>query len=139
MNRTTIIDASVIVALLDQRDYFHHWAVREWANIQAPLLTCDAVITESCYLLRNVHECKEAVISLVKRQIIQVSFNLNEEAGVIETLMRRYRSVPMSFADACLVRMSEQILNSIVMTLDSDFKIYRKYRNQEIPVIMPKL
>jgi predicted nucleic acid-binding protein len=138
MNRTTIIDASVIVALLDQRDYFHHWAVSEWANIQAPLLTCDAVITESCYLLRNVHEGKEAVISLVKRQIIQVSFNLNEEAGVIETLMRRYRSVPMSFADACLVRMSEQILNSIIMTLDSDFKIYRKYRNQEIPVIMPK-
>jgi predicted nucleic acid-binding protein len=138
MNRTTIIDASVIVALLDERDYFHHWAVREWATIQAPLLTCDAVITESCYLLRNVHEGKEAVISLVKRQIIQVSFNLNEEAGVIETLMRRYRSVPMSFADACLVRMSEQILNSIIMTLDSDFKIYRKYRNQEIPVIMPK-
>ena len=84
----------------------------------------------------NTSDIKFEII--LQRQIIQVSFNLNEEAGVIETLMRRYRSVPMSFADACLVRMSEQILNSIIMTLDSDFKIYRKYRNQEIPVIMPK-
>ncbi len=53
--------------------------------------------------------------------------------------MRRYQSVPMSIADACLVRMSEIYTQSSVITLDSDFRIYRKNRNQEIPVIMPEL
>jgi len=49
--------------------------------------------------------------------------------------MERYESVPISFADDCLVRMSGRIVNSAVMTLDSNFKIYRKYRNEEIFVI----
>jgi predicted nucleic acid-binding protein len=51
--------------------------------------------------------------------------------------MQRYASVPMSLADACLVRMSEVYENSQIITLDSDFTIYRKQRNQTIPVIMP--
>jgi hypothetical protein len=55
----------------------------------------------------------------------------------MRVLMDRYESVPMSFADACLGRMSERIANSAVMTLDSDFKIYRKHRNEEISIIQP--
>jgi predicted nucleic acid-binding protein len=52
-------------------------------------------------------------------------------------LMQRYESVPMSLADACLVRMSEIYPNSSILTLDSDFTIYRKHRHQIIPLIMP--
>ncbi|MFN5612978.1 MAG: hypothetical protein ACK491_16420 [Pseudanabaena sp.] len=48
-----------------------------------------------------------------------------------------FESVPISFSDACLERMAGQIPNSAVMTLDSDFKIYRKYRNEAIVVILP--
>ena len=68
---------------------------------------------------------------------IAITFDLQEEAGNVRVLMDRYESVPMSFADACLVRMSERIANSAVRTLDSDFKIYRKHRNEEIPIIQP--
>ncbi len=53
--------------------------------------------------------------------------------------MQRYQNVPMSLADAYLVRMSEMYEDSTVLTLDSDFKIYRKNRNESIPVIMPDL
>jgi uncharacterized protein len=53
--------------------------------------------------------------------------------------MQRYASVPMSLADACIVRMSEIHENSFVLTLNSDFRIYRKHRNQIISVIMPDL
>ena len=46
-------------------------------------------------------------------------------------------NVPMSFADACLVRMSELELRSVVLTLDGDFKGYRRHRRHVVPVITP--
>ncbi len=52
-------------------------------------------------------------------------------------LLTRYQSVPISLADACLVRMAEQYEASFILTLDSDLRIYRKNRNEIIPVIMP--
>ena len=51
--------------------------------------------------------------------------------------MTRYSNVPMALADACLVRMAEQHANHTVLTLDSDFQIYRKHRREVISVIMP--
>jgi uncharacterized protein len=51
--------------------------------------------------------------------------------------MLHYDDVPMSLADACLVRMSELHSNSLVLTTDSDFNIYRKHRRQTIHLLMP--
>ena len=65
-------------------------------------------------------------------------FQIADEADRIDFLMQRYQNVPMSLADACLVRMSEIYEDSAVLTLDSDFKIYRKNRNAIIPIIMPE-
>lgn len=107
------------------------------AKLKPPLLTYEAVISEAYFLLQNVYPGQEAAISLVKDRIIQIPFRLEEEIDLISELLSRYQSVPMSLADACLVRMAEQYPESIVLTLDSDFEIYRKNRNQIIPVIMP--
>jgi predicted nucleic acid-binding protein len=52
-------------------------------------------------------------------------------------LLRRFADVPMSLADACLVRMTEIFDSSSVLTLDRDFKVYRRFRRQKIPVIFP--
>jgi len=101
------------------------------------LLTCEAVLLEACFLLRNVYGGSQAVISLINTGVIQIPFRLDEEVGLIGELLARYTSVPMSLADACLVRMAEQYTASMVLTLDSDFRIYRKHRNQTISVIMP--
>jgi predicted nucleic acid-binding protein len=51
--------------------------------------------------------------------------------------MRRYRNRPMSLADACLVRLSEIHATGLVLTLDGDFRIYRRHGNKVIPVRMP--
>ncbi len=88
--------------------------------------------------MRNVYGGQEAVISLINTGLIQIPFRLNEEAESIRELLTRYQSVPMSLADACLVRMTEYYSESVLLTLDSDFRIYRKNRNQMISVIMPK-
>ncbi len=136
IEQRVILDASVLVALLSKGDRNHDWAVSQWAQINPPALTCDAVISETCFLLKRRYLI-EAVFEMIEVGAIAIAFNLQEEASNIRVLMGRYESVPMSFADACLVRMAEQIPNSAVMTLDSDFKIYRKHRNEAIAVVLP--
>ena len=135
-SQNIILDTSVLVALINRSDPNHAWAVREWMQLKPPVLTCEAVVSETCFLLKRKYLI-EAVFEMIEVGAIAIAFNLQEEISNIRVLMGRYESVPMSFADACLVRMAEQISNSAVMTLDSDFKIYRKHRNEEIPVIQP--
>ena len=138
MKSEIIIDTSPLVAFIDKSDNLHKWTVEKWKNLRPPLFTCEAVIAESCFLLQNVHGGESAILSLLEAEVIKIPFNLSEEVTVIKQLMKQYHSVPMSLADACLVRMSELIRGSSVFTLDSDFRIYRQYKNQVILVIMPK-
>ncbi|MEM1169177.1 MAG: hypothetical protein AAGJ08_08940 [Cyanobacteria bacterium P01_H01_bin.35] len=60
-----------------------------------------------------------------------------DEITIIRELMQKYQSVHKSFTDACLVRMSELISGSSLLTLDSDFRIYRKNKTEIIDVIIP--
>ena len=138
MRQRVILDTGPLVAFINRRDRFHQWVRTEWDTIEPPLLTCEAVLAEACFLLQNVYGGKETVISLVNTGVVHVPFRLNEEVVRIGELLTRYQSVPMSLADACLVRMSEQYSGSSVLTMDSDFLIYRKNRNEVIPVIMPQ-
>jgi uncharacterized protein len=137
MSQRIILDTGVLVAHLRKSDTFHQWAVTQWHRIDLPVFTCDAVISEACFLFRDLPHMQQAIVELIESNVINIAFDLQNEASNVRVLMNRYESVPMSFADACLVRMSEQISNSAVMTLDSDFKIYRRHRHEEIPVIQP--
>ncbi len=51
--------------------------------------------------------------------------------------MQRYADQPMSFADACLVRMTELHPDSMLITLDGDFRVYRRHGRQAIPLATP--
>ncbi|MEH2152895.1 type II toxin-antitoxin system VapC family toxin [Nostoc sp.] len=138
MRRCVLLDTGPLVAVINRSDKFHGCTTTQWANIEPPLLTCEAVISEACFLLRNVYGGREAVINLIKNRVINIPFKLDEEAVIIGELVKTYQSVPMSLADACLVRMSEQYIDSFLLTFDSDFLIYRRNKNQIIPVIMPQ-
>ena len=137
MRSKVILDTGVLVAVLDKSDRYHNWAIAQWGNIAKPVLTCEAVISEACFILRNVYGGEDAVMGLVSRGYIDVSFSFGGEVTAVKELMQKYKSIPMSFADACLVRMSELIAGSSVLTLDSDFRIYRKNRTEAIAVILP--
>jgi len=138
MRQQVLLDTGPLVAFLDRRDSFHEWAKRELAVIAPPLLTCEAVLAETCFLLSNIHQGQETVMALVQSERLQVPFRLTDEASSVGNLLVQYQSVPMSLADACLVRMAEQYPQSQVLTIDSDFRIYRRNRNQMIPAIMPE-
>lgn len=137
MDKTIIVDTGVLVALIDKREQYHQWATEQAQNLLPPFITCEAVISETCFLLRNLHKGKDAVLSMLEDEILQIDFSLSDEISKIRTLMSKYENVPMSLADGCLVRMSELVENSVVFTIDSDFYIYRKNGKKEIPLIIP--
>jgi len=88
-------------------------------------------------LLRRVRNGIESFKGLLDKKHVQVAFQLDSEVQSTIDLMTRYNSVPMAFADACLVRMTELYPNSMILTLDQDFQIYRKHTNQLILTIAP--
>jgi uncharacterized protein len=138
MNNSPIIaDAGVIVGLIYQRDQWHEWTQTQAANLPVPYLTCETVITEACFLLQSVSEGEQKVLQMLKKGVLEIDFSLSAEVETIKALMKKYENVPMSLADSCLVRMSELIENSIVFTIDGDFRIYRKNGKKEIPLIIP--
>jgi len=137
MKGPVITDTGPLVALLNRREQYHRWAREQFSLIRPPAITCEAVISEACFLLQDVDGGVDAVTSLLQRGVITTAFSLETELPVIARLLHRYRSQPMSFADACLVRMSEQHPSSTVITLDSDFLVYRKNGRQVIPTLMP--
>ena len=138
MSPLVLLDTGPLVAYLRRLDRYHEWSVEQFNRINAPMQTCEAVITEACYLLRNTPGGNQSVLKMLEIGAIKVNIHVEAELSPIKTLMTRYRNLPMSLADACLVRMSELHAAGVVLTLDSDFIIYRKHGRQVIPVILPK-
>jgi predicted nucleic acid-binding protein len=138
MNRHLVLDTGPLVALLNRRDKFHAWAKLQWAQAAPPLQTCEAVLSEACFLLRAAPGGREAVMELLRRRVVEVAFHLEGHLEAVARLLRKYADVPMSLADGCLVRLSELSAESTILTLDQDFRLYRKSGRQIVPVIMPE-
>jgi predicted nucleic acid-binding protein len=133
--KRVIVDTGPLVALLNANEK-HHASVRDALDaIEPPLWTCEAVITEACFLVRRLEGGAAAVFDLISRGIVRVDFRLTAEIEPVRKLMAKYASVPMSLADACLVRMTEIHQSSRVLTLDSDFRIYRRNLRHVVPLI----
>jgi predicted nucleic acid-binding protein len=138
MRDVVLLDTGPLVAFLNRTDRHHEWAKTQWERVRPPFFTCEAVLAEACCLLRAYPGGGQAVFALVDRGVIQVGLDLEDEAESVAALLGRYGNVPISLADACLVRMAERQGRSRVLTLDRDFRIYRKHRRQVIPTIMPQ-
>ena len=137
MRRLILLDTGPLVALLDRRDRYHAWARAQWAEIEPPLLTCEAILSEACFLLRKIPPGGQAVMELADRGIVAIPFHLKDHAKRVAGLVKRYATVPMSLADGCLICMSEMLTESKVLTVDRDFRLYRRHGRQVVPIIMP--
>jgi predicted nucleic acid-binding protein len=133
-----LADTGPLVAYLDSSDRDHVWARENFMQITRPLLTCEAVIAESLFLLRRGGIEPDGLLNLIRRGLLVPKFDLAQKIEAIQQLIKTYRNIPMSLADACLVRMAEIHQNSKVMTLDSDFVVYRKSRRKVIPLVRPE-
>lgn len=137
MNRV-LLDTGPWVALLVHSESNHAWARAQFAALKPPLLTCQPVLTETLYLVSELKNGPETVFRFLERGVVELDFALEKHLEPIERLMQRYASAPMSLADACLVRMTELHPGAQVLTLDSDFRIYRRHGRQVVPTIMPR-
>lgn len=138
INTPIIADAGIIVGLIYEKDQWHKWTFEQSKRLAPPFLTCEAVIVEACFLLRDMRGGEQNILGLMADGHLQINFSLADEVTAVKVLMKKYADVPMSLADACLVRMSELTDNSTVFTLDGDFHIYRKHGKKKIDLIIPE-
>ena len=132
-----LLDTGPLFAYLSENDQHHAWAIDVFSSIQQPLLTCEPVLTEAAYLVAHHGGDLEGLWAFLRRGVIRSGLRLDSEFESIASLMRRYASVPMDLADACLVRMSELHRDCRVLTTDGDFTVYRRFGRQVIPVVAP--
>ena len=132
---TIIADTGPIIASIYTRDRHHAWASRTLQSIEPPMLTCEAAVTEMCFVLGPGESHR--VLGLLENGMLRISFSLQDELEEVVAKTVKYADQPMSLADACLVRMSELYPDHRVFTLDSDFRVYRRFGRRVIPLLTP--
>ena len=130
-----LVDTGFLVALLSRRDTHHPWAVAQANQHAPPWRTCEAVLSEAFHLLGA--RGMPALSALLQRRAVLANFDLNDAMESVLKLLRKYADLRISLADACLVRMTETFSNPLLLTTDSDFRIYRRHSRQMIPYVMP--
>jgi predicted nucleic acid-binding protein len=128
-----IADTGFLVAYANEDDEFFSWACALAERIDEPLLTCEAVLSEAAFRLRN----SALVLRFVETGLVRLAFELVSHQRELAVLARRYADQRPDLADLCLIRMSELNPRLPVITIDNDFRYYRRNRREAIPVIMP--
>jgi predicted nucleic acid-binding protein len=135
MAGSVLVDAGFLVALLSRRDSHHPWAVAQAPGHAPPWRTCEAVLSEAFHLLGA--RGTPGLSALLRRRALIVAFDLDHDVEPVLTLLQKYVDVPMGLADACLVRMTETLPDPVILTTDSDFRIYRRHSRQMVPCQLP--
>jgi uncharacterized protein len=136
MAKNVLVDAGFLVALLGSRDNYHQWAVTQADGLPPPWSTCEAVLSEAYHLLGQ--RGAASLGALLRRSALMVAFELAENVGPVTKLIEKYSDVPMSLADACLVRMTETHADPVILTTDKDFRVYRRHSRQVVPCVTPE-
>jgi predicted nucleic acid-binding protein len=129
-----IADTGFLVAFSSSRDSHHQWAVSVAEQVTEPLLTCEAVLAETAFHLRDVGE----VLEMIADGLVTLSFDCSDHLSQLADLARRYKDRIPDLADLCLIRMSEIYPKHPIITLDvEDFRVYRRNKREMIPLISP--
>lgn len=134
---SAILDTGPLVALLYARDSYHEWVKAQFQQFPAPFVTCEPVLVEAAFLLAKLPGGTKAFFDFLGSGILLNGLSVLEEETALRKLALKYVNIPMSLADACLVRLSEKFPLLPVLTVDSDFRIYRRNGRQHVPVIIP--
>lgn len=135
MAKNVLVDAGFVVALLSSRDTHHQWAVTQAPELPPPWSTCEAVLSEAYHLLGE--RGAPSLGALLRRRALVVAFDFAENMEPVTKLMEKYSDVPISLADACLVRMTETLADPVILTTDEDFRVYRRHSRQVVPCVTP--
>ena len=132
-----LLDTGPWVALLSRNDTHHKWAVEQFRRLPPPMLSCEAVVAETCFLLKRSGFDPSLALQFIERGVVHLPFVLQEQIVSVNSLFIRYENVPASLADASLIRLAEISDTPLLLTTDSDFHIYRRHGRQMIPLASP--
>jgi predicted nucleic acid-binding protein len=135
MAASIIVDAGFLAALIERREQHHDWAIAVARQHPRPWQTAESTLSEAFFLLDR--QGTAALMTLLKRDQLLVPFRFSEHKQAVVALMQKYADLPMSYADACLVRMTEVLPEPIILTTDSDFRVYRRNGRQVVPCVLP--
>jgi uncharacterized protein len=131
-----LVDAGFVVARLSSRDARHQRAAAQARQQPPPWSTCEAALSQAFHLLGA--RGASALGALLHRRCLLSAFDLAEYLEAVLKLMQKYSDVPMSLADACLVRMTEAFTDPVLLTTDADFRVYRRHSRHAIPCAIPR-
>lgn len=135
--RQVILDTGPLVAFFNPRDWHHAWALERTRDLATPLVTCEAVLTEAYHLLGRVPRAREALRQWIALGRVTTPLRFDEQAGAVMRLLEQYADQPMDFADACVVRLAEELGLPMFTTDVQDFTVYRIHRHEAISLIAP--
>ncbi|MBZ5725910.1 MAG: PIN domain-containing protein [Acidobacteriia bacterium] len=135
--KPVLLDTGVVVAWLDRSEQYHTACVDYLQKLAAPLVTCEAVIAESCYLLRHLPGAADAILENVETGTFQIPAQLSRAAAQLRRVYRKYRDREVDLADACLVHLAGQLGTGDILTLDRDFEVYRWGANKRFRLLIP--
>jgi predicted nucleic acid-binding protein len=131
---TGIADTGFLVAFANRKDRHHNWALDVASAIDRALLTCEAVLAETTFHLKNV----SLVLAMVQEGLVTPRFLVSDHLARLAELARRYSDRKPDLADLCLIRLSETNPSLPVITTDvRDFRVYRRGRREVIPLLHP--
>jgi uncharacterized protein len=129
-----IADTGFLVAFANRADAYHAWAVELAERVTEPLLTCEPVLAEASFHLRDV----ALVLAMVSDGLVRPTFDVGANLAPLLALAKRYEDREPDLADLCIIRMSELHPRHSVITVDSaDFRVYRRNKREAIPLICP--
>lgn len=131
-----IVDTGPLVGWINRRDQWHEWSVAVLQELQAPLLTCEAVIAEAVWHLRASRSAVDQLYGMVESGAVGIVELLPDHMPHLRALSAKHES--MDFCDAAVVRLSEIHPRAVVITTDTEhFSIYRRFRDKPIPILRP--
>lgn len=134
--KAILLDTGVIVASLDRSERFHQGCAETIVALGPPLVTTEAVIVESCYLLRNIFGAAEAVLGNVAEGNFRIPLTLPQSAREIAQIMKKYADRGIDLADASLIHLAAELNSPDILTLDRDFEFYRWGRSNPFRLLI---
>jgi predicted nucleic acid-binding protein len=134
--KSILLDTGVIVASLDRSERFHRVCAETIVSPGPPLVTTEAVIVESCYLLRNIPGAAEAVLGNVAEGNFRIPIPLTQSARQVARIMQKYGERRIDLADASLIHLATELSSPDILTLDSDFEFYRWGRSNHFQLLV---
>ena len=126
MKNVSLIDSGPIIALFNKKDRYHKKCLNFFKSYRGSLISSCSVVTEVIYLLSFSITAQMNFLEWIERGGLTIHELSADDLDYIKKRMKKYSDLPMDFANASLMSFSEKFSIDAIISIDSDFSIYRK-------------